>query len=468
MTDTKYNELVIQNVDSKQLFMGLCLVLISFIMPVIFNVRNFNIFHYLALALSEHDKTDLIIASVQLVALNSIRGIPHYVGAFFVGISLRFYWRGKNLWFANAAVIVILLQIAYWGIYALHSIKYDFGIPAIVVSAFVLVFGRLDYHYLAPLKRTLQIIFFLVAFQFLDVMPALGGFPIGRGETSLDIKMAAVVLEGEALLNMIGVVGFLIFALFGVLIFFQFREENNLRQLSILQKQNQEIRTKAKLNEMENRTHQEMQHLVHDLKSPLTAMQTLVGILKMRCEGEARDKDAAYLTRIESGIMLMSRMISEILYEEQCTQIGVQVILDTILAQISITEYAPYVHASNQEPDKTICVNRFLFPRAVVNLLENAANAIPKDRQPCIHLRISSVRREDKHYTCFSVSDNGIGIPPEDQLVIWGRNVSGTHSSGLGLAFVRKVVDTLEGEIELSSIPSLGTTINILLPEGAT
>ena len=39
-------------------------------------------------ALHNWERTDLLAAALQLVALNSLRGIPHYVGAYFVGESL--------------------------------------------------------------------------------------------------------------------------------------------------------------------------------------------------------------------------------------------------------------------------------------------------------------------------------------------------------------------------------------------
>ena len=81
------------------------------------------------------------------------------------------------------------------------------------------------------------------------------------------------------------------FVLMLVLLFFQLRVENNLRQLNILREQNLAIRTEARMNEMKNRTYREMQYLVHDLKSPLASAQTLVGVIKMECEAEGRTQD---------------------------------------------------------------------------------------------------------------------------------------------------------------------------------
>ena len=72
----------IRSVDVKELAIGTGLVLLSFLMPLLFNVDNFQVLRSLHRALSEGEKTDLMVSAIQLVALNSVRGIPHYVGAY--------------------------------------------------------------------------------------------------------------------------------------------------------------------------------------------------------------------------------------------------------------------------------------------------------------------------------------------------------------------------------------------------
>ena len=72
----------------------------------------------------------------------------------------------------------------------------------------------------------------------------------------------------------------------------------------------------------------ELRHLVHDLKSPLTSMQALVGVVKLSAGRRGDQTEGEYLERIETMIDRMSSMISEILHEEQRSVVTTQELLD--------------------------------------------------------------------------------------------------------------------------------------------
>ena len=69
----------------------------------------------------------------------------------------------------------------------------------------------------------------------------------------------------------------------------------------------------------------------------------------------------------------------------------------------------------------------------------------------------------------FRVSDQGIGIPEEDQAVLFeafhrGKNTKSIHGTGLGLTIVKNCVEAYGGTIAFSSILGQGTTFVVFIP----
>ncbi|MDP4213765.1 MAG: ATP-binding protein, partial [Bacteroidota bacterium] len=101
---------------------------------------------------------------------------------------------------------------------------------------------------------------------------------------------------------------------------------------------------------------------------------------------------------------------------------------------------------------------------AVVNLLENALkySSLP-------HIVVQA-GREDADYF-ISVKDNGIGIEKKYIKNIFKKfyrvptgDVHNVKGFGLGLNFVKRIVDGHEGKIRVHSLPGIGTEFRLLIP----
>ena len=121
----------IRKIDRKEMMIGLALIALSFLMPVLFTVQNFQVREYMHLALEKQDNTDLMVAALRLVMLNALRAAPHYIGAYYIAESVELYRRGKKSWIPNACMILLILPLVYEGIGLVHGIRYDFGLPAL-------------------------------------------------------------------------------------------------------------------------------------------------------------------------------------------------------------------------------------------------------------------------------------------------------------------------------------------------
>jgi nitrogen fixation/metabolism regulation signal transduction histidine kinase len=104
--------------------------------------------------------------------------------------------------------------------------------------------------------------------------------------------------------------------------------------------------------------------------------------------------------------------------------------------------------------------------RVYINLLKNALQALPDDREG--RVRVTARREEnagDGPSVYSEVIDNGTGIPPEVQDKVFEPNFSTkTSGTGLGLAIAQKSIDELGGAIGYETTEGEGTTFWIRLP----
>jgi two-component system phosphate regulon sensor histidine kinase PhoR len=99
------------------------------------------------------------------------------------------------------------------------------------------------------------------------------------------------------------------------------------------------------------------------------------------------------------------------------------------------------------------------------NLLDNAV----KYSEPGGRIVVRATQESER--ACFSVSDNGLGIPPRDLPRIFERFYRADKSrqrerggTGLGLAIVKHIAQLHGGSVEAESAPGRGTTVRVYLP----
>jgi signal transduction histidine kinase len=211
----------------------------------------------------------------------------------------------------------------------------------------------------------------------------------------------------------------------------------------------------------------------HDLKAPLRTIASFAQLLQQRhgdqLQGEARE----FLDFITGGVNRMRVLIDDLLQLSrveartlEIAQLSMRVALDRACAAL-----AADIAASGA----VVEIGELPFVRGDLNMLSQLwqnllANAIKFQRAGQIpQIRITARERPDDW--CFSVADNGIGIPQghrEQVFYIFRRlhNADRYPGTGIGLAICRKVVQLHGGEIWAESTPGKeGSTFLFTLPK---
>jgi signal transduction histidine kinase len=114
-------------------------------------------------------------------------------------------------------------------------------------------------------------------------------------------------------------------------------------------------------------------------------------------------------------------------------------------------------------------IDRLLVERALLNLVLNARDAMPTGGAITISAALefppSSKPGLVQRMIRLSISDNGVGMD-DWTLKMAGRPNFSTkaNGSGLGLAVVRRIVESLNGVLSITSTLRHGTTIDLWLP----
>lgn len=106
-------------------------------------------------------------------------------------------------------------------------------------------------------------------------------------------------------------------------------------------------------------------------------------------------------------------------------------------------------------------IDEHLLTSILINLVKNAADAMPNGGN--LTLRASS----DDSALYIEVKDSGYGIDPSRIPHLFSTMRSTKGGMGLGLATVKRIVDTFEGIIDVASALNAGSTFSIVLPLGA-
>ena len=442
-------------VDFRRIGQGAALIAAGLLAPLVVNIDDFDILPLLSDSIASNGSGALLSASVRLVILNTLRAFPGYTGILLIAEGMGFFQPGRRVYLA--ILPILLIPFMYVSIKMLYGITYDLGATAIAMALAVLIVSRA--REMARYTVHKAVVFWLLLFgvMWLDIVPKLTEFGVGRGEISMDIKRIAVFIGAETVLDIVGI------SLFAIFVFNAFLVARLLsvytREIKMVEQawHLEHLANELQLRSLENRALREMKSLVHDLKTPLTTVQGLADVIGLTSDPLLR---ADYGGRISDAVDKMDRMIKEILEDDNKQTISAVELVDYAVAHVPQLGEIGNFRMEVTAPPPLIMVNKIKMTRALINILENALDAIDGDKG-AMTVSLAGEGGNAK----IVISDNGCGIASKDAERVWAAGYSTRNSSGLGLPFVSEVIARNNGQIDIHSQEGVGTRVTILLPE---
>ena len=236
------------------------------------------------------------------------------------------------------------------------------------------------------------------------------------------------------------------------------------------------VRDVTRMKELDRLKSDMLSLMSHELRTPITSIN---GFAELLMADEKLPEDAReFLSIIHAESQRVARMLSTFLSVAKLEQKDRQEVLiapltlDDVVRE-TITNYQPVAKRKRirlVERDgqrlPPVAADRGLITQAVANLVDNAIKYSPERTSVTLStaLEADAVR--------LTVEDRGYGIPPEDQDKVWEKfyrvardgRIKEEESTGLGLSFVRQVVEQHGGQVFLQSEPGLGSKVGFTLP----
>lgn len=264
------------------------------------------------------------------------------------------------------------------------------------------------------------------------------------------------------------------------------------RQENALQRANDALRqSQVAIQDLQRRRSRFMQTAAHQLKSPLTVIQTMTELMRSNAipPDAVSRMNERIIARCQEGVAHVGELLTLARVQEadpgrhRTSVADVRAVVDELYhkfhplaasKQIELTTWTPEggpLEAAVDQRDLQDCLG---------NLVENAIKYTPGPGKVRLHVTVKYGDDGRLGSIAIHVSDTGLGIDPnllrsrdgtpggEEMFEAFrrGANVinAGISGSGLGLSIVREVVEQAGGRIFVASRPGAGSSFTVEFP----
>ncbi len=218
-------------------------------------------------------------------------------------------------------------------------------------------------------------------------------------------------------------------------------------------------------------------NMTHELKTPLATISLAIDALTNEKVIHDTDKIKIYSSMIKEENKRMNKQVEKILQAARLEKEEIKLTLQKLDAHQIISKVAHNLALQVQEKhgaielhlaatDSVIEADEVHFSNIIFNLLDNAM----KYSTEAPMIVVETLKHGNGMFT-IKIRDNGIGMDKETQQRIFEKfyrahtgNIHNVKGFGLGLSYVKAIVDAHDGKIKVESAPGKGSLFTITLP----
>lgn len=244
----------------------------------------------------------------------------------------------------------------------------------------------------------------------------------------------------------------------------KFLTDQVMRLVEFSKQKNEFERVKSALEQKYHDLEKFASVVSHDIKSPLANIISLTELLREENKENLSEETQQYLDFLEESSLSLRNYVDGLLRfyrSEKILQAEEEdVELEPFFQEItSLYTVDPAIEITYPSEGVLQKVNKAALSQIFLNLISNALKYNFKDDQ-----QVKIFFKPTEEFYEFGVQDNGNGIPKEkhDQIfdlftTLEGNDRSGNPGSGIGLATVKKLVESMGGEITVESEEDCGS-----------
>lgn len=217
-------------------------------------------------------------------------------------------------------------------------------------------------------------------------------------------------------------------------------------------------------------------NMTHEFKTPLATINLALDAIKNPKIIDDKDKVLRYIQMIKDENKRMHAQVENVLRISKLEKNELNIskerlklhdIIDAAVSHVDliVEDRQGYIKKHFNAPKSSVLANDTYFTSVIVNILDNAIKYT--EGQPEINIYSENIGNN----IILKIADNGIGMSKQVQKRVFEKfyrehtgNVHNVKGHGLGLAYVKQIVDDHQGHVSVESEKGKGSVFTIKLP----